>query len=721
MPKEAQEAMRALDPTGTGEYPKWRGHVVAEVTRELGPNHPFDVKVTIDLTDAAGTFAGFPYPLEHVNGRLIVGMDYITISHCKATQGDASVELDGRITWGKGKPVTPDVQIIARNVPIDATLMNAIAPERRAWLEKLGVSGKLDVDGHVFFKPAAPPLAAVASVEGTAVATTGPTTHPAGEIDVALDMRVHHGALQPSGTNYAVTALNGGLRLADGQVTLTDFRGKRGDANLTVSGNVGWTEGQPALALIGSAKNLLLEPALYQMLPKDAQRAWDDMRPSGTVDVRLSYGTPPAAADAAAGSTTRPTTQPTYEVALTPNHLAVTPRSLPYSMSELTGSIVVTPGGAAIHEVIGRHGKAGIRVNGTCDIDSNGNRNSQLQVTASDVPVDEDLLRALPRGLSDLMRSMKFTGKLAVDFPTVSYRPAANGISDGDLDLAGNVWFSGASMDAAVPLSEMNGMMTLNTAVRRGKLGGLRGTVQAQSLKIADRPARDLYAELFKPEKQDAMRIEKMQAAMAGGELAGQVDLAFPDNGPSRFAVGLVLRNADVTQLSAGTEGVKGQLTASLALEGAWNEPHSRRGRGDVTVTGRDMYHIPLVLGLMQITNLSLPLTSPFNEANARYMVDGQKVSFEQIELRASNMIMQGNGSLDYGTRKVNLTFTTDNPNWPKLPLVDELLKGAKHELLQIHVNGTIQEPKVSGSVMNTFTTTVDEVLRTGDSSHRKK
>src|SRR2546423_4834100 len=138
--------------------------------------------------------------------------------------------------------------------------------------------------------------------------------------------------------------------------------------------------------------------------------------------------------------------------------------------------------------------------------------------------------------------------------------------------------------------------MKFTAGVRGGKLGGLRGTIQADSLKLAERPATNFYAEIFKPEKQDAMRLDKMQAALAGGELAGQVDLAFPDNGPSRFAVGLVLRNADVTQLS-GDKDIHGQLTASLALEGAWNDVTSRRGRGDVAVSGRDMYHIPLMLG----------------------------------------------------------------------------------------------------------------------------
>ena len=72
---------------------------------------------------------------------------------------------------------------------------------------------------------------------------------------------------------------------------------------------------------------------------------------------------------------------------------------------------------------------------------------------------------------------------------------------------------------------------------------------------------------------------------------------------------------------------------------------------------------------------------------------------------------------MNFDTKKVKMTFVTDNPNWPKVPILNDLIQGAKHEMLQIHVNGTIEEPKVSGSVMNTFQTTIDEVLRGGNSS----
>ena len=344
-----------------------------------------------------------------------------------------------------------------------------------------------------------------------------------------------------------------------------------------------------------------------------------------------------------------------------------------------------------------------------------------------DLPVDDELRAALPASLVSVLNAMKLRGVVSFDFPKLMYRPAHGGgeaattapsgaaAANPDMDLQGMVWLSNASIDVGVPITDINAVLKLDTAVSNGKLGRLRGSIQAPELKVSERPLHDFYAELFKPEKDNALRLDKIQGLVAGGEIAGQMDLVWPDNAPSRYALMLALRNADVPQLTGEKDQIKGQLNASLSMEGAWDDPKTRRGRGDVTVAGRDMYHIPLVLGLLQITNLSLPISSPFSEGTARYTLDGPKLTFEQIELRASNMIMQGSGSLNFDTKKVNMTFTTDNPNWPKVPVFSDLLNGARHELLQIKVNGTVQEPKVSGAMMNTFTTTVDEVFRAGD------
>ncbi len=724
LPREGREALAALDPSGKGDFPTFRSGILANVHRSPGPYQPFVVKLTMDLEDAAGAFNGFAYPLDHITGRVIIGDGFVNLINCTSKKGDASVTLDGGMTFGKGKPLSPDITLTARNAMIDKTLLAAISPDRREWLEKLGVTGKLDVDGKIVLKSSlAPPN------EKTPIAQ-------AGDVSVVMDLKVHEGALLPQGTTYAITDVNGKLRLTDGQISFRDFKGKRGDGTIFAGGNVIWGAHSPELSLTASAKNLLLESPLYAMLPKDAQSGWNAVHPEGTVDVALEYGrgkigaaTQPAVVHPTSQPTSQPSSSPSYRVKLTPNHLAATLQELPYRLTDLSGAIIVTPEQVALENVIGKHSGASIAFSGT-GLNGGANKGDpakagwNLKMLGRDVPVDDDLRKALPPSFSQLLESMKLRGKIAFDFQKLDYRPGetrADGKSaQGDLDLAGTVWFNGTSMEVGMPVTEADGLLKFETGIRAGKLGGFKGKIQASRLKVAARPAKDFSAELFKPEKYDAMRLDKIQGGLAGGEIAGHVDLSFPDTGASRFGVEMVLREADVTQLT-GEKDIRGQVTASLALEGAWNDPTTRRGRGRVTVAGRDMYHIPLMLGLMQVTNLSLPISSPFSEGNALYSVDGQKITFEQIELRASNMIMQGSGSMNFDTKKVKMTFVTDNPNWPKVPILNDLIQGAKNEMLQIHVNGTIEEPKVSGSIMNTFQTTIDEVLRGGNSSNGSK
>ena len=192
---------------------------------------------------------------------------------------------------------------------------------------------------------------------------------------------------------------------------------------------------------------------------------------------------------------------------------------------------------------------------------------------------------------------------------------------------------------------------------------------------------------------------------------AGSVNLLFPDDKPSSYSLDVVLKNADVRTVAGQNQDIHGQLSASLALEGQWSDESTRRGRGDAMVSGKRMYQIPLLLGLWEVTNLSLPATHPFNEGTASYSVDGKRITFEQIQMRSDSMVMNGSGSLDFGTKKVRMNFTTDNAMLPKLPFIHDLWQGAKQELMQIQIRGTVEEPKVSAAALHTFTTTVDQVF----------
>jgi hypothetical protein len=292
-----------------------------------------------------------------------------------------------------------------------------------------------------------------------------------------------------------------------------------------------------------------------------------------------------------------------------------------------------------------------------------------------------------------------------------------------NVDFAVHLTTQDAWINAGVPLAHVNGSADITGSHRDGKLAELSGQLSAISLSLADRALTDLHAHLEKLTSVDAMQLTKVQGRLASGDFAGQIDWTTPDTGPGRYALNIVLRNADVRELTgenAAVNGnpndpkddVRGLMSGSLALEGVFDSPSSRRGRGDVVVNGQQLYKIPLILGLLQVTNLALPITSPFSDATCRYSVDGSKVTFENIELRAKEMLMQGSGNLDFDSKRVRMTFVTGNDTWPKLPVIGDLIQGARNELFQIHVRGTITEPKVSAAAMNTLTTTIDEVFK---------
>jgi hypothetical protein len=715
-PQQTQTALRIFDAPGRGEFPKFRGDFGCHIQRLPQLESKWPIETDIQLDEAAGVLVMFPYLLSNVRGKLKILDDHLTISDMRMEKGDVSVQVDGRVSWRQGADshpraaattqpaLVPDIHVTAKNVPIDADLLAALPPDRRKWMEKIGLRGKLDIDGTV--------------------RAVGATTQPLDTSNIDFDMRLHlsNGEIWPAAHAVcAVSQLNGELHLTSRRLTITSLSGRRGQAEITSSGGVGWGSGAPQLFLHVDAKNLKLDDDLYRLLPEAAKRGWEQVRPEGTVDAVLSYSGVPGPE-----TKSQPTTRPGgFELTIKPLQLAATPAAVPYRLEQISGTLHVMPDRVVLSNIRATHGQAKINLAGTGSAAPGGAWDFEL--SAAGVPIDDEFHRAVPATLSELCKSLKLSGSLDLAFSKLQVRPAAGGPTAAtrdandpplDIDFAVKVDTGNAALDVGVPLADIRGGVELTGSSRAGKLKDLSGAIQVAALSLAGRQVSDFRATLYKPAEQDALQLGKIEAKIASGTMAGEVNFVYPDNSASRYALALVLRNADVPTLTGEREqDIRGQLTASLAVEGSYNDPATRRGRGDVSVVGEQMYRIPLVLGLLQITNLALPITSPFREASARYSINGSRVTLEQIELRAKEMLMQGTGHLDFSSGQVRMTFTTDSAGWPKLPFIGDLLQTARQELLQIQVRGTLQDPKVSATSLNTFTTTVDEVFRGNEKS----
>jgi hypothetical protein len=786
-PREVHEALRNLDADGKGIYPKFKGGFVCRINRPVGAHSHWVIDTDVMLNDAAGKPVAFPYFMDHVHGLLRIREGYLDIVNATMKKGNSSLVLGGRVVWRAGAGGTPlldgeragqviaarpELKVTARNVPIDKALLDALPEDRRKWLEKVGLSGKLDIDGRIWrdasskpapiastIQPATRPGQSPAEQNAGADRPTVRTASNAGESHLthAFDLTLHDGSIWPIGDGkYALSGISGKLRLLPDRLIISQMRGQRGQADLIGRGEVSWAGNKPSVFVSGTASRLELDAALYKLLPHAAKVAWDAVQPQGVVDVDLTYRG--ALGEGSKSGLLTPATQPmsispqhsvlstesstqpsspldNLDLVIHPVKLSATLQAVPYRLDDISGAVRLSKGRILLTDLSGKHGSGTIRIAGDGAAD---HTDWDLRIAGSNINVDDAFRKAMPGGLASVINGTKLDGTNDFEYPKLTIQsagelpapvPDGSGIppppplasssthpSSGsalDVDFGVKVALKDASMNIGVPIAHASGTVQLDGTVRRGRLAALSGPLDLPALQVAGRSASTFHADFYKPASQDALRIGKITGNLADGNLAGQVDLGFPDHGASRYVINLVLRDADIRQLSGDlSPDLSGELSASLALEGDWSDPRSRRGRGDVTVSGKQMYKIPLVLGLLQVTNLALPISSPFNQGSARYSVDGQTVTFDSLELRSRDMLMSGSGQLNFATRQVKMTFFTDNPTWPKLPIIGDLVQTARHELLQIHVKGTLEEPKVTASSANTLTTTVDEVLR---------
>ncbi|MGH7179048.1 MAG: hypothetical protein ACREJC_16845, partial [Tepidisphaeraceae bacterium] len=208
-PRATRQALKLFDAAGKGEFPRFRGSFQCDVARPRGLNQRWTVDTRIHLDDASGSLAVFPYAMSGVTGDITVHDDRVEVKKARMTREGAELQIDGVVTWKEPQaeagprspgsedrlpPLRPDLTIQARNVPIDAALLEALPVSQRRWLEKLGVAGRFDLDGTVSTTPIAEP---------------GSTAAP--EIDFDFRIALRDGVVAPKGTPTA-TALAGVMR-----------------------------------------------------------------------------------------------------------------------------------------------------------------------------------------------------------------------------------------------------------------------------------------------------------------------------------------------------------------------------------------------------------------------------------------------------------------------------------------------------------------------------
>ena len=136
-----------------------------------------------------------------------------------------------------------------------------------------------------------------------------------------------------------------------------------------------------------------------------------------------------------------------------------------------------------------------------------------------------------------------------------------------------------------------------------------------------------------------------------------------------------------------------GRVNLSTSLEGLLDDGQATdRGRGRISVRGAVIAKSPLLMRVAALSQLMLPLSGAFDEADASLAIQGDLAYIDPLQLRSPSIKLDGLGTLRLTDYAVAIQLRASG----RLGLLSELLAGVTHSLFGIQAGGTLEDPKVS-------------------------
>lgn len=670
--------------------------------------NPWRSAVDVEFIDGEVCFAGFPYPLSQVTGRMKIEDGRFDIRRVRATRGDAVVEMSGQARRPAGQPAEVDLNLIATNVPLDDALAVALPAEARPMYAAVAPSGKADLAGRLF-------------------------TDAGGEVRYDLSAELRAGMLTLPETRARLTEVEATIHLLPESLEIPALAGRLGESPVRLQGVVGTAALDSTLAVRFSSDRLVLNDGLRAALPEAVQPFWQTVQPEGPVRVELEYarqclGCPTAGALAGPGSllATALTEAPTpaggppgtgqpwadYTAVIEPLGASAKLEAFPLPLTDVRGWFQLTPAGIRMENVAARYEQTRFEVGGQIELLPDG-MDGDLSLTVRDLAFTEPLRKAVPWRMRRLWNDVRPGGgaHLFIHRLVFSRRPEGNTWS-----INGHADLDNFSIHAGSELTEINGRVTGSGGM--GAAVSIDAEAALTQLRVDGRLVTGAQARVLRPEGEPKLRISGFQGQFYDGVVAGDLEVDYAPARPN-FGLSLIAREVSLDKFLNAKRveneppvQAKGLLEGRLALTGRFNDPSSRRGGGAVFIRKAEMFKVPLVLAILQVVNLAIQDNNAFTDARLAFAVDGDELLLDEIDLRGRSFSMVGAGRVQIPTETLDLTLLVGSPlKLPRMEVLTELVEGVARELVEVHVEGTLEKPAFRTEMVRSVKSALDEVF----------
>jgi hypothetical protein len=591
--------------------------------------------------DMTFRFESFPYPLRTVSGQLELAL---------GTERPSRLDVNLAVEGGERCPVTIRGYVLGSGpqseyayelkgdgIPIDERLLQSLPGRFQNVARSFHPSGKCDI---------------VASIHRTA-----------GAPSPRQDYRVHvHDAdvcydVFPVPLSHATGWLD--IHLPPGnplgnRFTFRDFRAQRAGGHVTLTGSARPLANGTRIDLEVRGDHFPLDSALGLAFGRLKLRPlWDMFAPSGRMDFNAELS-----------HIERPDAPPEFALRVAPQGATIRPSFFQYQLGELGGTFDITRTRVDIANVTARHGPTVLKLAGGSVRFADGGYVADLaNLHAAPLPIDSELVSALPQALQSVFRSLDVRGSLAARIERLWMEEAPHlpgPASPPRFYWDGNIGFDGATLRTGVAWEDVKGTVACRGYYRGHLLQGVEGHIALENARVFGQPLSNLHARLFvDPKTPHELRLENIQAGVYGGRLGGEAYIAYGAGLQYRLDLKVVGAQLEefARQNRLGNAQLSGPARAELYLAGAGPNADELEGAATIHVPQGRIYDLPLFLDLLKVIGLRSPDGTAFEEAHAELAIHGRRIEVQRLDLLGNAVSLGGRGEMNIDGSDLRLDF----------------------------------------------------------------
>ena len=737
MPGSGTKFMKDFSPSGTG-------NVAFDISHD---GTSMSKNITGDISNMSFSFIRTPYKIDRCKGKMRLSGSDCEFSIESAIHNQP-VSLNGHASnIGFGPPSYRINLNVPGNIPIDEKLLHSASTQPA--LEK--VLREFNPRGFV---------------QGRGVIERATPTSP---VNKTFDIRFNECSVQHNNFPYPIHHVSGQALVQNMNCQFNNLQGSNNRGIVRCNGT--WQE-KNGLDLTFQCRNVALDAQLRQALQPEIQEIWDGFQPRGAVelmDVFLRFPNGAKEIDLQVEATF-----PESDAAAS-NYVSINPVWFPYQINHLTGKLIVGQGKIKLMDASGRHHKTRLACQGEGRYTATDWSICLKNLLVTALPVDADLLAAVPETLASPLAQLRFEGlanvngeitlagaKINNEFtPTPSSgsgqvypatfanqqfvngqaqqvshtTPVADKPPESSMAWDVRINTNQANMLVGLPLKNVFGGVRL-TGIYDGENIECDGHLDLDSVTIYENQVTKItgpfridnqrvtagkFVEKFSQNQVVTDSLSAIKAAPATS-VSGilhkgvvRLDAHMNTTGKNEFFVKSTLADGCLAtacrENSPGLENVSGHSFAEFEMTGDYSGTHSNRGSGRVEVRDAKIYELPVFISLLKIFNVRQLTRTAFDSGNIDFKVLGERIIFERMEFIGDAISLVGEGEMNLDW-DIDLNFySVIGRNRINIPLISKLYREGSQRTLAIKVDGKLDNPKTHSRVLPEFNENVKRLF----------